>query len=94
MRKTGLKFTWEKGSKNDNAIKVFKANNINFEYDRFFNLTADFYGIGIFEKVDFQHIENDDFEICIAQHSIAETLRSGASAQDGNLYADDGKPYE
>ena len=66
MRKTGLKFTWEKGSKNDNAIKVFKANNINFEYDRFFNLTADFYGIGIFEKVDFQHIENDDFEICIA----------------------------
>ena len=66
MRRTGLKFTWEKGSKNDNAIKVFKANNIDFEYDRFFNLTADFYGIGIFEKVDFQHIENDDFEICIA----------------------------
>lgn len=66
MRKTGLKFTWSNGSKNDNAIKVFKANNINFGYDRFFNLTADFYGIGIFEKVDFQHLENDDFEICIA----------------------------
>ena len=66
MRKTGLKFTWSKGSKNDNAIKIFKDNNINFEYDRFFNLTADFYGIGIFEKVDFQHLKNDDFEICIA----------------------------
>ena len=66
MRKTGLKFTWNNGSKNDNAIKVFKANNINFEYNHFGALTADFYGIGIFEKVDFQHIENDDFEICIA----------------------------
>ena len=67
MRRTGLKFTWNNGSKNDNAIKIFKANNINFEYNHFGALTADFYGIGIFEKVDFQHIENDDFEICIAQ---------------------------
>ena len=67
MRKTGLKFTWNNGSKNENAIKIFKANNINFEYNHFGALTADFYGIGIFEKVDFQHIENDDFEICIAQ---------------------------
>ena len=66
MIKTGLKFTWNNGSKNDNAINVFKDNNINFEYNHFGSLTADFYGIGIFEKVDFQHIENDDFEICIA----------------------------
>lgn len=66
MIKTGLRFTWNNGSKNDNAIKIFKANNINFEYNHFGALTADFYGIGIFEKVDFQHIENDDFEICIA----------------------------
>ena len=66
MRKTGLKFTWETGSKNSNATKIFKENNIDFEYDHFGNLTADFYGIGIFEKVDFQHLENDDFEICIA----------------------------
>ena len=66
MRKTGLKFTWEKVSKNDNAIKVFKENNISLEYDHFGNLTADFYGIGIFEKVEYEHIENDVFEICIA----------------------------
>ena len=66
MRRTGLRFTWSKGSQNDNAIKIFKANNINFEYNHFGALTADFYGIGIFEKVDFQHLENDDFEICIA----------------------------
>ena len=66
MRKTGLKFTWNNGCKNSNATKIFKENNIDFEYDHFGNLTADFYGIGIFEKVDFQHLENDDFEICIA----------------------------
>lgn len=66
MRNTGLKFKWETGSKNDNAIKIFKSNNINFCYDRYFNLVADFYGIGTFEKVDFLHLENDDFEICIA----------------------------
>ena len=66
MERTGLKFTWEKGSKNDNAIKVFKANNIECKYDHFDILTADFYGIGFFEKVDYQHIKNDDFEIFIA----------------------------
>lgn len=31
MRKTGLKFTWEKGSLNDNAIKAFKERKIDFE---------------------------------------------------------------
>ena len=66
MRRTGLKFTWEKGSKNSNATSIFKKNRISFEYDHFGNLTADFYGIVIYEKVDFQHLGNDDFEICIA----------------------------
>lgn len=66
MRKTGLKFTWEAGSKNSNAIKVLKRKNISFEYDHFGNLTADFYGIGIFEKVDFEQIKSNEFEICIA----------------------------
>lgn len=66
MRKTGLKFTWEAGSKNSNAIKVLKRENIAFEYDHFGNLTADFFGIGIFEKVDFEQIQSNEFEICIA----------------------------
>ena len=66
MRKTGLKFIWVTGSKNINAIKVLKRKNISFEYDHFGNLTADFYGIGIFEKVDFEHVQGDVFEICIA----------------------------
>lgn len=67
MRKTGLKFMWVTGSKNSNAIKVLKRENIDFEYDHFRNLTADFYGIGIFEKVDFEQIQSNEFEICIAQ---------------------------
>lgn len=66
MRKTGLKFTWEAGSKNSNAIRVLKGKNISFKYDHFGNLTADFYGIGIFEKVDFEQIQSNEFEICIA----------------------------
>ena len=66
MRKTGLKFTWKDGSKNSKAIKALKESGIAWEYNHFGNLTADFYGIGIFEKVDFEHIGNNDFEICIA----------------------------
>ena len=90
MRKTGIRFTWET-TKNGDAINELKKNNIAFEYSRFGELTADFYGIGIFEKVDFEHVQGDVFEICIAQ---PKRSRIGASAQDGNLYADDGKPNE
>lgn len=66
MKKTGLKFTWVSGSKNSNAISELKKNNILFEYNHFGELTADFYGIGIFEKVGFEHVQGDVFEICIA----------------------------
>lgn len=66
MRRTGLFINWESGNKNSNAIQEFKKNGINWEYNHFGTLTADFYGIGIFEKVDFEHIQGDVFEICIA----------------------------
>jgi hypothetical protein len=66
MRGTGLFINWENGSKNSNAISEFKKRNIAFEYNHFGTLTADFYGIGIFEKVDFEHIQGEVFEICIA----------------------------
>ena len=56
MRGTGLFINWESGNKNGT----------NWEYNHFGTLTADFYGIGIFEKVDFEHIQGDVFEICIA----------------------------
>lgn len=65
MRKTGMRFTW-RTTKNSDAINELKKNNIAFEYNRFGELTADFYGIGIFEKVDFEHVQGDVFEICIA----------------------------
>jgi hypothetical protein len=65
MRRTGLFINWESGNKNSNAIQEFEKNGINWEYNNFGTLTADFYGIGIFEKVDFEHIQGDQFEICI-----------------------------
>lgn len=66
MRRTGIRFIWVTGSLSSNAIKVLNQRNIAFEYDHFGKLTADFYGIGIFEKIDFEHVKEDEFEICIA----------------------------
>lgn len=63
---TGIKFNWVSGSKNASAIKELDKNNIKWEYSHFGELTADFYGIGIFEKVDFEHVQGNAFEICIA----------------------------
>lgn len=64
--RTRLFINWETGSKNSNAISEFKKNNIPFQYNHFGELTADFYGIGIFGKVDFERVQGDVFEICIA----------------------------
>lgn len=47
MRKTGMRFTWET-TKNGDAINELKKNGIEFEYNHFGELTADFYDIGIF----------------------------------------------
>ena len=66
-------------AKNSNAIQEFEKNGINWEYNHFGTLTADFYGIGIFEKVDFEHIQGDVFEICIAQ-SKPPVWRSAGTA--------------
>lgn len=66
MRRTGIRFILVTGSLSSNAIKVLNQRNIAFEYDHFGKLTADFYGIGIFEKIDFEHVKEDEFDICIA----------------------------
>ena len=50
MRGTELFINWESGNKNSNAIQEFEKNGINWEYNHFGTLTADFYGIGIFEN--------------------------------------------
>ena len=61
MKRTGLFIIWISGSKNSNAIQEFKRNGINFG-----ELTADFYGVGIFDKVGFEHIKGNVYEICRA----------------------------
>ena len=88
MRKTGMRFTWET-TKNGDAINELKKNGISFEYNHFGELTADFYGIGIFEKVDFEHVQGDVFEICIAQ---PKRSKIGASAVGWSPGSDDGRP--
>lgn len=66
MKPTGLKFQWDpesKKSKNENAIAIFKERDINWEYNHSFELTADFYGAGLFEKIDYISHGDGIFEI-------------------------------
>lgn len=65
MRKTGYSFKWEKGSKNDNAIKIFKENGISFFFNHFGELEADFYGVGYFQKIGYKESESGNCEICV-----------------------------
>lgn len=62
---TSLFFRWQQlESKNEAAIKIFKQLNIQYEYDHFGNLMADFYGVGLWEAVGYKNIKDDVFEIC------------------------------
>ena len=62
---TSLFFRWRQlESKNEAAIKVFKQLNIQYEYDHYGRLMADFYGVGLWETVEYKHIKEDVFEIC------------------------------
>lgn len=65
MTKTGLRFILVENSLNDNAIKILRKNNIDYHYNHFFELVANFYRIGLFQKVDYVNIGHDEFEICI-----------------------------
>lgn len=62
---------------------------INWEYNNFGTLTADFYGIGIFEKVDFEYVQGDIFEICIKQPKRSDLERQLRTGRRGS---DDGRP--
>lgn len=60
-----LFFRWQHlESKNEAAIRIFKQLNIQYKYDHFGNLMADFYGVGLWENVEYKHIKEDVFEIC------------------------------
>lgn len=62
---TSLFFRWQHlESKNEAAIRVFKQLNIQYKYNHFGNLMADFYGVGLWENVEYKHIKEDVFEIC------------------------------
>lgn len=63
MMNTGLRFKWKNGSKNDNAIKLFKENNLEYRYNKYGELEGDFYGIGYFQKVDYIALSNGVFGI-------------------------------
>ena len=65
MRKTGLKFMWVTGSKNSNAVRLFRQRNISFQYDHFGRLTADIFHSGNYELKDYLNTNGDEFEICI-----------------------------
>lgn len=67
MNRTGLFFRWESGSKNSNAIAVLKKNGIRFQYNHFGDLMADFYGLEIWQPVEYAHISGDTFEICAGE---------------------------
>ena len=67
MKRTGLKFEWKSSSKNENAIKVLKENKIDWYYDHFFNLRADFYRVGLYQKICYECIRNDIYEICVEE---------------------------
>ena len=87
MRKTGMRFTWET-TKDGDAINELKKSGIAFEYNHFGELTADFYGIGIFEKVDFEHVQGDVFEICIAQPKRSDLERQPRDGLPALMMAD------
>lgn len=63
---TGIKFNWTCGSKNTSAIKELNKNSVEWEYSHFGELTADFYGIGLFLKIEYKHLYGDVYEIYIA----------------------------
>ncbi len=60
-----LCFEWESGSLNQNAIKLFKKNELQWEYDKHGQLTVDFLGQGLFEEISYSHLYNDIYTIHI-----------------------------
>lgn len=66
MQTTGLKFKWISGSLNDNGIRLFKKLDIPFRYSHTFQLEADFYRTGFFQKVEYRHLADDVWGIVLA----------------------------
>ena len=67
MKKYAFTIEWSKGSINNNIVKFLKANNINFHYNYFFQLVADFYGNGEYFTFDYEQISGDIFGIILKE---------------------------
>ena len=70
MEKYAFTIEWKNGSINDNIVKFLKANHIDFHYNHFFQLVADFYGNGKYFKFVYEKINGDIFGI-ILEEAIA-----------------------
>lgn len=58
-----LKFKWESGSKNDNAIKLFKAIGLPFRYNHFCKLEV--YCDDTWHPVSYEALGNNKYEVVI-----------------------------
>ena len=67
MEKYAFTIEWKNGSINDNIVKFLKANNIDFHYNHFFQLVADFYGNGKYFTFDYEKISGDIFGIILME---------------------------
>ena len=67
MEKYAFTIEWKNGSFNDNIVKFLKANNIDFHYNHFFQLVADFYGNGKYFTFDYEQISGDIFGVILKE---------------------------
>ena len=67
MEKYAFTIEWKNGSISDNIVKFLKANNIDFHYNHFFQLVADFYGNGKYFTFDYEQISGDIFGVILKE---------------------------
>ena len=67
MEKYAFTIEWKNGSINDIIVKFLKANNIDFHYNHFFQLVADFYGNEKYFTFDYEKISGDIFGITLEE---------------------------
>lgn len=67
MKKYAFTIEWTKSSFNNNIVKFLKSNNIDFHYNHFFQLVADFYGNGKYFTFDYEQINGDIFGVILKE---------------------------
>ena len=67
MKKYAFTIEWTKSSFNNNIVKFLKANDIDFHYNHFFQLVADFYGNGKYFTFDYEQISEDIFGVILKE---------------------------